>query len=155
MGLGRAPKEDRYQGSSKERRAAAASGHRRNPSPRPRGGQGRSTQSSPRGRARRRRCRLRSLPPRLGLAARGGRVAGGRTHGNRGGRRATPRLRLVLLHSACCEAAGGVARGAWSRVRRSGMLGGHYGGSLCTIKGKNIRTSEAAPVKSGDRQPEQ
>ena len=28
-------------------------------------------------------------------------------------------------------------------------------GGLCTLGGKNIRTSEATPVKSGDRQPEQ
>ena len=28
-------------------------------------------------------------------------------------------------------------------------------GGLCTLGGKNIRASEATPVKSGDRQPEQ
>jgi hypothetical protein len=36
----------------------------------------------------------------------------------------------------------------------SGELKGHQGFSLCH-KGKNIRTSEAAPARSGDRQPVQ
>ena len=53
-------------------------------------------------------------------------LLGGRTHGNRGGCRATPRLRALLLHSAGSEADGGL-----ERERRGladlGRLGGWYG----------------------------
>ena len=97
---------------------------------------GRLNQSRPRGRVGRGRCRLRALHHALGyLVEEAALVA------NEAGAKAA-------------EAAGGLARGAWSRVRRSGRLGGHQG-SVCPRfpGGKDIRTSEAAPVKRGDRRP--
>jgi hypothetical protein len=64
----------------------------------------------------------------------------------------TKHLSPLLLHAA--EATlihPNVVEGEFSEVRGCRVLGrsGH-----CP-KGKNIRTSEAPPVKSGDRQPEQ